>query len=226
MYSLIQHSQASKLGGMPASYSPISDCNPDCPLMSGGCFALHGHVAIHWLKVSIWERGVSFWQFCRQVKALPRGIVWRHNIAGDLPRTGRTKRICKFRATKLMKANKGKKGYTYTHHEQTPHNLAIIREMNEGGFTVNVSCDTPQQAADIRNSTALPTVTILPSDAPKVQEIDGVKIVACPSQTSDKVHCNPVCVHQMCANPKRDYVVGFYPHGSGKKRADVIARSA
>ena len=227
MYSLIPHSKASKLGGMPASYSPIGDCNPDCALMkSGGCFALHGHVAIHWLKVSIWERGVPFFQFCREVAALPRHIVWRHNIAGDLPRRGRSKDISRWQARRLVKANKGKKGFTYCHHEKSPQNLQVMREMNDGGFTVNVSCDTVDEAIAVRKATGLPAVCTIPLDAPKVQHVSGEKVVACPAQTSDKVHCNPTCVHTFCANPKRDFIVGFYPHGTGKKAVDIIARSA
>tara|TARA_S200002703_G_C3764684_1_gene235416 strand:- start:358 stop:885 length:528 start_codon:yes stop_codon:yes gene_type:complete len=175
---------------------------------------------MHWNKVSDGERGTALDAFADQIKALPENQLWRHNQAGDLPGTGN--RINRRQLRQIVKANEGKRGFTYTHKPLTPTNITAIREANAGGFTVNVSANNPSQAAALIK-TGLPVVTVLPSGSPKVTKIDDQRIVACPATQRDGVTC-ATC--GLCARANRDYIIGFPVHGSAKRKADIIARSA
>ena len=224
MYSLIRNSNNSKTGNMPVTYSTIADCNPGCKhYIWQTCYGLWGHVGIHWRKVSTGERGVSWREFLDEIWTLPKKTLWRHNIAGDLPRQKYSKLLSRKRCIALAKAARRTKPFTYCHHEKVPHNLTIISEMNEMGFTVNLSTDTLKEAALWYKHSTLPIVTLLPKGSPKVQEVEGVKIIRCPAEYSS-VKCAPVCAHTMCGNPDREWVIGFTPHGTKANDADVIAR--
>ena len=76
-----------KTGAMPVSYSTREWCPDDCPLKKHGCYAKHGHTGIHWRKVTAGERGTDWDTFVSKVRHLPKGGIWRHNVAGDLPVT-------------------------------------------------------------------------------------------------------------------------------------------
>ena len=76
-----------KTGRMPLSYSTKEWCPDDCPLKKHGCYAKHGHTGIHWRKVTAGERGTDWNAFTSEVRQLPKGGIWRHNVAGDLPVT-------------------------------------------------------------------------------------------------------------------------------------------
>ena len=76
-----------KTGAMPVSYSTKEWCPDTCPLKKHGCYAKHGHTGIHWRKVTAGERGTDWNTFVSKVRHLPKGGIWRHNVAGDLPVT-------------------------------------------------------------------------------------------------------------------------------------------
>ena len=77
----------------------------------------------------------------------------------------------------------------------------------------------------MKRETGLPVVTLLPMDAPNVQTVDGVKIVACPAEKTERVNCGN-CAEKFCAAREREYIIGFRAHGSKKKNADIIATTA
>jgi hypothetical protein len=54
-----------------------------------------------------------------------------------------------------------------------------------------------------------------------VQTIDGVKIVACPAEKTERINCSK-CM--LCAKD-RDYVIGFRAHGKRKKKVQKIIES-
>jgi len=226
MYSFIAASKDKKLGGnMPATYSPLSDCNPHCiHYVLETCYGLWGHVAIHWRKISADERGITWAELLQFIRGIPHSVLWRHNIAGDLPRRKRSHKMSRKKCMALVKAARRSKPFTYCHHEKTARNIGIMRRMNAEGFTVNMSTDTMREAAHWFHAVPdLPIVTLLPLSSPKVQEVDGVKIIKCPAEYSD-VGCGPICAHTMCANPNRDWVIGFTAHSTKAKQADIIAR--
>lgn len=215
-----------KTGPIPVSTTSANTCPDSCPLKAKGCYAKGGPSAIHWRKVTNGERGKQWNEFCEDIKALPRDQLWRHNQAGDLPGAGDT--IDTESLRQLVQANKGKRGFTYTHYpvgdtNNGTHaiNASAIYNANQSGFAVNLSANNVKQAVEYMALNIAPVVTLLPTDAPNVQTIEGIKVVACPAEKSDKVTC-ATC--GLCADTQRDYVIGFRAHGVSKKAVEIIAR--
>ena len=218
-FHLTRVSGNSKTGPMPVSISERDTCPRTCAFLNNGCYAETGPLRIHWDKVP--ERGLTADAFLAEIRRLPGNMLWRHNQAGDLPHTDG--RIDTKFLNGLVSANVGKKGFTFTHHTLTLENTAAIRSANERGFTVNVSANNPEQAVRLFKASGLPVVTVMSMDAPNVQVVDGVKIIACPAEKSDKVACINcgICQKSYAA---RHYIVGFRAHGTGKKKAELVAK--
>ena len=210
-----------KTGHMLTTTTDKASCPPACPLMGNGCYAENFWQGIAWSKLGTEaRRGVGIDSVVAAIKELPRNAVWRHNIAGDLPGEGDDIHAPSLR--KIVKANKGKRGFTYTHKPLNAHNLACISEANVSGFCVNVSADNMRDMDDILRHTDLPVAVLIPDDAEKVSfSPDGHKIVACLEQTRG-IKCDKC---QLCTDPLRSYAIGFYSHGARKKRVEIIARS-
>ena len=203
-----------KTGAMPVSYSTKEWCPDTCPLKKHGCYAKHGHTGMHWRKVTAGERGTDWATFTDKVRRLPKGGIWRHNVAGDLPIFDHGM------IRQLIKANTGKGGFTYTHHLPTAENAGIIAESNANGFTVNLSADTTTKADTYVELGIAPVVTLLPTDSAKVTYTPkGRKVVRCPAETSEKVTCQSCRLCQKIDRP----IIGFTPHGSGKKVTQEVA---
>lgn len=206
-----------KIGPIPVSTSSAETCPAACPFRDGGgCYADYGPLSIHWRKISAGQRGSAWSEFCKMIERLPFGQLWRHNQAGDLP--GKSNRIDRRKLRQLVKANVGKRGWTYTHKPLTPTNIEAIRHANENGFTVNISANSAVDAAKIvLENPGLPVVCVLPSDtSDKVQAVDGVRVVTCPATLRD-ITCEEC---KLCQRSERDFVIGFPAHGSGKKKAE------
>ena len=159
-YHLSFASGNSKTGPMPVSSSPRSDCPRDCPLYERGCYGLSGRIVWHWKKVSEGERGVTWEAFLDLVRSLPRESMWRHNQVGDLPQTDGL--IDTERLRELVRANKGRRGFTYTHHSPwRGENGAAIAEANQKGFTVNLSADGLREADELSALGVGPVVSVI-----------------------------------------------------------------
>ncbi|MGF2053138.1 DUF7227 family protein, partial [Enterococcus casseliflavus] len=65
----------------------------------------------------------------------------------------------------LVQANKGRRGFTYTHYEPRGANRDALRRANDGGFTVNLSAETLRQADSYVSIGCAPVVVALPSNA-------------------------------------------------------------
>lgn len=120
-FALVRSSEADKLVGIPASYSPAATCPDSCPLKRS-CYAKHGNVRFHWERLSRGEWGTSWTDFLRQVTRLPIGQLWRHNVSGDLPRKpgAQEDRIDRRRLQQLAAANRGRQGFTFSHYPVIP----------------------------------------------------------------------------------------------------------
>lgn len=211
-----------KTGPIPVTTSSENTCPVTCPLYGAGCYAKSGPLALHWRKVSDSEekRSMDSESFLEAITALPRGQLWRHNQAGDMPAYNGD--IDPVFARRIVKANKGKQGFTYTHHVMNKHNITMVQKMNDKGFTVNHSADNVQAAVKAyKDLSGIPVATILPIDSPNVQTVSGVKVVACPAEKSDRISCANC---GLCADKDRDYIIGFRVHGTQKRKADIIAK--
>ena len=221
-FQFVAKSSNAKVGAIPVTNSPRQTCPSNCPLSGdGGCYAEAGfHTRLNWNKVDSGERGLDWPLFLAKIEALPKGQLWRHNVSGDLPAL-RDNVINAWTLRELVIANKGKRGFTYTHYPLTVENRALIIYSNTMGFTINASCETIDQAVKVHKS-GIPSVTLLPEDAPAKQEHDGVTVATCPATYMD-TSCKEC---GLCARQDRKVVVGFPVHGTRKNAAatNLIAK--
>lgn len=215
---LTLRSSNSKTGPIPVSTTERASCGA-CPLKKSGCYADDFHLSMHWDAVSRGERGTNWTEHCNQIAALPDEQLWRANQAGDLPRKGT--KIDKRKVARLVAANTGKRGFTYTHHSLIPHNLDVLYQAAIGGFTVNLSADNLIDA-DAKSAHGLPVTVLLPTEQrTNTVTPQGRPVVICPAMTHDNVQCIDC---QLCQRGDRDVIIGFPAHSGSAKKADLVAR--
>jgi len=213
-YHLTKISRNRKTGPIPVSTSSATTCPDSCPLQRA-CYAKYGPLALHWDRVSNGDRGVSFAQFLEQIRALPEGQLWRHNEAGDLP--GKGDQIDSNMLQDLVVANRGKRGFTYTHKPVIghPENTEAIRWANQNGFTVNLSANCIAEADPLVKLGIGPVATVLPEHTRKAFHTPaGNWVIVCPNALDEKAKCQHC---QLCQNADRNPIIGFPLHGTGRK---------
>lgn len=226
---LTRKSANAKTGPIPVSTTTSRTCPASCPFNkgnTGGCYASGGPLAIAWRKVDAGTLGGTWEDFCAAIASLPAGQLWRHNQAGDLPGEGDA--IDTVALERLVEANDGKRGFTYTHKpmigdsETHIENRYAVARANALGFTVNLSANNPAHADALANERIAPVVTVLPADTPgkTVKTPAGRTVVVCPATYREDVTCASCGLCQR----KRETIVGFPAHGAAKRKADAVAR--
>ena len=219
-YHLSLNSHNSKTGNMPVSITSADTCPDSCSFKNAGCFAKYGPLLWHWQRVSGTRAGgampivMNGSGFFNKIKQLPDGVVWRHNQAGDLP--GKNNRLNIQALRSLVRANKNKRGFTYTHKPLfRKTEKQAIKEANENGFTINLSADSLEQADRLKNLAIGPVVVVVPSDRPVPKTTPaGNPIFQCPAtKTGATITCKEC---KVCSVAIRRSVVAFPAHGSGK----------
>lgn len=174
-----------------------------------------------------------------KIAALPKGTLWRHNQAGDLPGIGDA--IDGDALRQLVRANSGKRGFTYTHKPMNDENRFHVQLATDDGFTVNLSGNNPAHADELAALNIAPVVTVLPSDMGRKTEKGGAwaeslqeyrarigkpvtpagrPVTICPATFQDNMNCARC---GLCAVANRRAIVGFPAHGTSKRKADAIA---
>ncbi|CAB4121053.1 hypothetical protein UFOVP6_7 [uncultured Caudovirales phage] len=217
-------SRNSKTGPIFVSTSSATTCPQACPFNNkGGCYAAGGPLAMHWRKVTEGATGTDYAGFLDKVRKLPKGATWRHNAAGDLAGEGDALDIQAL--SELIQANKGRKGFTYTHKPlRDGHERDMVAIANMNGFTINLSGNNPAHADKLADLGIGPVVTVLPADQlENTTTPAGRKIVVCPAVVRDDVSC-ATC--GLCAKPSRSAIVGFPAHGASKRKAEANSKGA
>lgn len=215
---LTRVSSNSKTGPIPVSTTSRDTCPDACPFKGAGCYAESGKLAIHWNKVNSGERGLPWQAFLDAVRHFPRGQLWRHNQAGDLP--GQGDAIDSTQLCELVRANRGRRGFTYTHKPLSLDNVQAIRLANERGFTINVSANSLEDA-DAKARYALPLVAVVPESAPgKGETPGGRRYLVCPAQEREDVTC-ATCGLCQNADPRRP-IIAFRAHGARRKTIEAM----
>jgi hypothetical protein len=234
-----------KIGPIPVSTVSNETCPDVCPLKTGGgCYANGGPLAIIWKALSnhtpgaVWRNGVGArmqsltWNaYCYAVSQLPNGQEWRHGQAGDLPGVGDD--IDARALRKLVAANKGKRGWAYTHKpvlasdtvtaKQAAANAAAIAHANAEGFTVNLSANSISEVDALVALGIAPVAVVLPADVHGKQDIftpNGTRVVVCPATYQEETRCVD-CM--LCEKRERKCAVGFPAHGASKRKASNVA---
>ena len=221
MFHITPKSKNAKVGKMAVTTSTATTCPTSCPFKANGCYADSGPLKLHWDKVTKGDRGDDWSTFIDKIKDLPTGSKWRHNQAGDLP--GDMEKLDDEKCVELAKANKGKRGFTYTHYDVLDNfqNAITVNIMNHLGFTVNVSANNLEHADKLCDLDIAPVATVLPIEqTTNTVTPKGRKVVVCPATYKDDVSCAS-CM--LCEKWDRNVVVGFPAHGTSKKKASAIA---
>lgn len=227
-----------KTGPIPVSTTEKDSCPNSCPFKAGSCYAKGGPLNIHWNKISVKERGTNFDSFTGLVKKLNRNQLWRHNQAGDL--SGLNNRIDFSNLNKLVQANKGRRGFTYTHkpvliNDFKDDNLTrrekeiLIKEnqdavsfANKNGFTINLSANNLAHADSLKALNIGPVVVVVNSEQKgNVTTPAGNKVVMCPATQRDDVTCASC---GFCQKEARTAIVGFPSHGASKRKMNEIVK--
>lgn len=217
-------SNNAKVGKIPVSTSSEVTCPNSCAMSrknAGGCYASAGPLNLHWKHITEGNRGMEYKEFYKAITDLAPDTFWRHNQAGDL--YGKGESINGVELMKLVKANKGKRGFAYTHKHALQKNHSLIKVANELGFTINLSADNVKKADELKALNIAPVVCILPSSVngnvtKSLMTVGGNKIVVCPSY-KENVTCASC---QLCYKSNRSVIVGFPSHGIYKKKVDNL----
>lgn len=234
-----QTSRNPKTGAISTTMTSAKACPNDCPLKGAGCYADGGKTAINWRKITGGTMGLDWPEFLQAIKTkIIKGALWRHNVAGDLQSDGVT--IDADKLAQLTKANKGKRGFTYTHHNTLNNaaNREAVRAANAGGFTVNLSANNLRHADQLAAQEIAPVATVLPAEYQRGKKESmadykrrkatlpqttpqGRPITICPATFIDVVNCANC---GLCQNQMRRSIVGFPAHGFRTRKADAIAK--
>lgn len=217
-YHFTRISRNRKTGPIPVTTTSANSCPPGCGLRRHGCYAEGGPLAIHWKAVSLGERGSTFDDLLQEIGTLRRHALWRHNQAGDLTPSSPGV-IDAVLLSRLAIANRGRRGFTYTHYPPTSANAAAIRRANELGFTVNLSAQSLTQADSYAELGIAPVVVSLPSGVDQsLQTPAGRHVVVCPASLSrtDRLNCG------ICQQRDRAAIMRFPAHEVGAKKVQVV----
>ena len=216
-YHFTRVSSNMKTGPIPVTTTSAGSCPPTCSFKGNGCYAEGGPLAVHWRAVTAGKRGGTLDELCAKIRALPRHQLWRHNQAGDLP--GYRGELDPGAVRRIAEANKGRRGFTYTHYRPTATNQEIVTRANKAGFTINWSAETLEEADYFASLGTGPVVCVLPADTTKpVQTPAGRHVIVCPAATgnTDCLNCG------ICQQQGRQAIVGFPAHGAGAKRVQKV----
>jgi hypothetical protein len=195
-----------KVGPIPVTYRERKSCPPSCPQYRKGCYGDDFHTSLAWNLAD--RSGLTTRQLAAKIAALPDGQLWRGEVVGDIVGVG--EKVDAYELGLIVRANIGRKGFTYSH-KQSAQAIRWIRHANAWGYTINLSADDAGEADRLADLQAGPVVCIVPVDTPEHSYTpSGRAIVICPAQTRD-LTCS-VC--QLCQKADRKSIVGFRAHGT------------
>ena len=222
-FHFVKKSGNKKTGYMPVTYNSRLSCPNSCIFKKengGGCYAETGYYTrLNWDKVTSGERGGSFKELLQNIKSLKPGTIWRACVAGDIPSNNKGE-ISRTYIKGITEANKGLKGYTYTHNRlDIGENISLLKTANKQGFTVNISTES-EAAADNAVLNSLPAVIVVKSTETRHSWFtkNKNKILVCPAQTSG-VNCIDC---QLCQHRAKNLIIAFKAHGNQAKKIDKI----
>jgi hypothetical protein len=221
-------------GPIMITTSPRSTCPLACPFRksadgaeAGLCYAEHGHLGHYiWTGLDKAKPGqkisgripvYGFSDLMTVVRAQTEGTLWRHNQAGDLPNSD-NRTIDRAKLRLLTNANKGRRGFTYTHFDVLANqaNREAIREANAAGFTINLSADNLREADELADAECGPVTVVVQADQlANLTTPKGRKVVICPARTTEGITCATCGI---CAVSQRKAIIAFPALGPGKAR--------
>ena len=219
-YSFVDVSGNEKTGPIAVTTTEKASCPPSCPFKDNGCYYSTGRGNIHWIKLN--DKGITLKELCGKISNLLPNKLWRHDVAGDFS-LKKSERVDNRAIVAITKANKGRKGFTYTHCKPgVGNNAKLIKYANDQGFTVNMSANNLRQADEYSALNIGPVVVALPEEQTETPVTpQGRRVVICPNNNNKKIQCIDC---QLCQKVNRSIIIGFPAHGIGKNKVSEIAR--
>ena len=210
-----------KTGPITTTRTERESCPTTCPFYNAGCYATLGRERMQWDRLNRKETGVVWSEFLSTIRRIvPAGSLWRHNTAGDLPHNNGDIDCNALQG--LINANKGRKGFTYSHHVLNDHNVAALQKANTAGFTVNASCESVDDADRVMSEHNIPAAAAIHSEESRrfFTTTSGRKVITCPAALHPgKVTC-ATC--GLCQQSDREFVIAFPAHGAAKRKVNAI----
>jgi len=228
-FLITKRSGNKKTGPMLLTTSPRKTCPTICPFRkdsgNGACYAEHGMLGgFIWTKLDRLQPGGSFQNgnikihnkatLLKTIRELPEGTVWRHNQAGDLP-TVDQETIDEAALKPLVLANRGKRGFTYTHFDVVKNktNRRIVKAANKAGFIINLSANSLDHADELYDLKCAPVTVVVPAtQMTNTTTPKGRAVIICPAITTAGMNCKDC---QICAK-QRNAIVAFPALGAKK----------
>jgi hypothetical protein len=216
-FHLTLSSKNSKTGPIPVSTSSRATCPETCGLRGNGCYAETGPIALHWQAVTEGTRGNPWADFLAAIRKLPARQLWRHNQAGDLWKPGLA--MGRAALAQLVEANRGRRGFTYSHHKRTAAVSQAFRAATANGFTVNASCESESEADGAIASGVRAVFVVSANETRNVwTTAGGNRAVVCPAQRFDAVNCASC---QLCHSRPGHVAVAFRAHGTQWRKVEA-----
>lgn len=211
---LVLESNNEKIGYASATYAPIKQtCSPACPLMGNGCYAQSGNVLFTVNRLERQSEGLNGDTLAMLEGAeirdrAPKDLrPLRIHVSGDATTEFRARAIAQGALAWLGKV------WSYTHAWRD-----VPREA-WGRVSILASCESIADAKLAHERGYAAALVVPPHKSAKAYELDGMKVIPCPSQTRD-VKCTDcrLCFDADGLHSRRS-VIAFEVHGASKKRA-------
>lgn len=219
-------SKNGKTGPIPVTTSPRQTCPDACAFKGAGCYAENAPLVFHWNNISKGKYGIDYYTMMQYIRACAPDTLWRANQAGDLVSDVSDKeQIDVYALADMVRANKGKRGFTYTHfNPMHGHNARAILDATADGFTINASANSLRHADQIKR--AYPDMllaVVLPADHVDGNTCtpEGHKVIQCPA-TYDHGKNDVTCMSCNGLCQKRRAIIGFPAHGARKAAASKV----
>lgn len=209
---LITRSGNAKTGPIPQTYSARWTCPVRCPFRDSGCYADGVRTCKVWDSADGGARALDLAGLAEALKAVPPGVLLRHNVAGDCARPG-TSELDRPLVADLTEiyAAAGVRPYTYTHCAMDAEAAACIRTAAARGFVINASVETTS-AADAALDQGVPACITVPDfESMPARTPAGRRIIPCPAQQREDMTCMRC---ELCARKGRSTVIAFAAHGT------------
>lgn len=214
---LIPRSGNAKTGPIPQTYSARWTCPVRCPFRGGGCYADGVRTCKVWDSADGGARALDLAGLVEALKAVPPGVLLRHNVAGDCARPGTSELDADLvRDIVDVYAAARVRPYSYTHCVIDEKASACLREAAASGFVVNASVETAS-AADAALDQGVPACITVPDfESMPRRTPAGRRIVPCPAQLREGMTCMRC---ELCARKGRSTVIAFAAHGTRVRAA-------
>lgn len=196
-----------KTGVTSATYAPLATCPDTCPLKNNGCYAQNNPLSMHVRKCDNAAAGLTPVEIAREearaIRALKGTLPLRLHVSGDFKDT-ESAAIVDAAAGEYTKKH-GQPVWTYT------HTWRSIPRATFKHIVILASCESLDEVKEAE-SLGYRAAVILPTGT-KTKNVQVCR------HTTHGIQCDEC---RMCMSKRAKKAVGFYPHGSGAKKASAI----